>query len=508
MGRTALILMLITVFSKILGFIRELTLSYTYGTSYISDAYLIALTIPSAIFGFVSNGVIAGYIPMYNRIASEAGESECAEFSSKLENALILLCTIVICSSLFFTESIVKLFASGFTGQTLDLAVNFTKITLLSIYFPSLIAVYTGYLQVKGSFIVPALVGIPFNFLVIASLLFSVKIGVQAMAVGFVFAMSVKWILLVVNAFKYGYHYRFNLDFKDPFIQEFFRLVLPIVIGLSANQINVLVDRTIASSIAEGGISALNYANRITIFAQGIFVLSISAVLYPRISKLAVQNKITEMKKSLSSAVTGISLLMLPSAAGMIIFSQPIVRLLFKRGAFDDISLGLTASALTFYSIGIIGWGIGEVALRVYYALQDTKTPTILAAAGILLNIMLNVVLSSYMGIGGLALATSIASMFTAFLLLMGLRKKIGALGITQMLISFKKILIATLIMSIVARGTYELLLLSYWDSNLVLLISIILAAIVYFVFVYLAKVEGLQELAGAIKKFFLRRVV
>ena len=213
--------------------------------------------------------------------------------------------------------------------------------------------------------------------------------------------------------------------------------------------------------IAEGGISALNYANRITIFAQGIFVLSISAVLYPRISKLAVQNKITEMKKSLSSAVTGISLLMLPSAAGMIIFSQPIVRLLFKRGAFDDISLGLTASALTFYSIGIIGWGIGEVALRVYYALQDTKTPTILAAAGILLNIMLNVVLSSYMGIGGLALATSIASMFTAFLLLMGLRKKIGALGITQMLISFKKILIATLIMSIVARGTYELLLLT-----------------------------------------------
>ena len=79
MGRTALILMLITVFSKILGFIRELTLSYTYGTSYISDAYLIALTIPSAIFGFVSNGVIAGYIPMYNRIASEAGESECVK---------------------------------------------------------------------------------------------------------------------------------------------------------------------------------------------------------------------------------------------------------------------------------------------------------------------------------------------------------------------------------------------------------------------------------------------
>ena len=182
--------------------------------------------------------------------------------------------------------------------------------------------------------------------------------------------------------------------------------------------------QTCALPISEGGISALNYANRITIFAQGIFVLSISAVLYPRISKLAVQNKITEMKKSLSSAVTGISLLMLPSAAGMIIFSQPIVRLLFKRGAFDDISLGLTASALTFYSIGIIGWGIGEVALRVYYALQDTKIPTILAAVGILLNIMLNVVLSSYMGIGGLALATSIASMFTAFFVTDGITQK------------------------------------------------------------------------------------
>lgn len=502
MKRTAITLMAIAIFSKVLGFGRELTLSYTYGTSSISDAYLIALTIPSAIFGFVSNGLVAGYIPMYNRIVAAEGEAGAQTFTSNLANIMFVICSIVISVSLAFTGPIVKFFASGFSGDTLNLCIRFTKITLLAIYFPSLVAIYTGYLQIKGNFVVPAFVGVPFNLLVIISLFLSLKLGLITMAIGFVLAMGAKWFLLIAYARSDGYKYRFYLHPRNPRIKEFFLLVLPVIIGVSVNEINVLVDRTIASTLVEGGISALNYANRLTAFAQGIFVASISTVLYPLISKLAIEQRITELKQHLSTAITGISLLMVPSVVGMVLFAQPIVTILFRRGAFDADSVALTAYALSFYAIGMIGWGITDVSLRAFYAFQNTKTPTILAIVGVAVNIVLNLVLSRYIGIGGLALATSIAALTVSFLMLLGLRKKIGALGLTKNVIAFFKIVIASLIMGVGARISFGFLL-NMMGQNLSLILSIILAVIIYALLIYFMRIEEVDNVVDRLKLRF-----
>jgi putative peptidoglycan lipid II flippase len=160
MKKTAIILMIITILSKIFGFTREIALSYFYGASNISDAFLISLTIPSVIFSFIGTGISTGYIPMYSKIEQKYGEKEGNRYTNNLVNILLILCTVMIIFGLLFTDKIVKIFASGFAGDTLALAVQFTRISLVGIYFTGLISVFGAFLRIKGNYAIPALVGL------------------------------------------------------------------------------------------------------------------------------------------------------------------------------------------------------------------------------------------------------------------------------------------------------------------------------------------------------------
>lgn len=272
------------------------------------------------------------------------------------------------------------------------------------------------------------------------------------------------------------------------------------VLGVSVDQINVLVDRTIASTLIVGGISALNYANRLNTFIQGIFVMSIATVMYPLISKMVTDKDIDGLKRTLSESIFGINILIVPITVGAVIFSSPLVSLIFGRGAFDEQANILTSSALLFYSIGMLGFGLREILSRVFYSMQDTKTPMINAAIGMIINILLNLILSRLLGIGGLALATSIAAIVTTFLLFMNLRKKIGPFGMKQISISFLKILFASSIMGLFAKLSFNYLTVSL-SQNLSLLLAIGVGAVSYFVTIYFLKIEDVDVIIGAIKK-------
>ncbi len=152
-------------------------------------------------------------------------------------------------------------------------------------------------------------------------------------------------------------------------------IALPVILGVSVNQINVLVDKTLASQISVGGISTLNYASRLNLFIQGIFGLSISTALYPHVSKMAANNDMVGFKKSVGEACVGILLLIVPATVGAIIFAEQLVGLLFGRGAFDANAVSLTSSALVFYSVGMVGVALKDVLSKSFYSLQDTKTP-------------------------------------------------------------------------------------------------------------------------------------
>lgn len=507
MKKTTLILMIITIISKIFGFIRDITLSYFYGASNISDAYLISLTIPTIIFELIGIGINTSYIPIYSSIEKERDYKLAERFTNNIINIIIIICTIIILLVLLYTMPIVKLFASGFEDETLSLATRFTKISIFGIYFYSLIYILNGYLQSKNSFVVPALRGILLNLVIITAIVFSSKYGIAFLSIGSLIAMAIQFVFLVPFAYKKGHKYSFILDKNDEYLKKMLYLAIPVIIGVSVNQINILIDRTIASRIAIGGISALNYASRLNGFIQGIFVLSIATVMYPMISKMAAENNMNGLKKSLSEAISLINLLVLPATVGAVLFAEPVVKLLFGRGAFDSQAILMTSDALFFYSIGMIGFGLREVLSRAFYSLQDTKTPMMNAAVAMGLNIVLNIILSKFLGIGGLALATSISAIFCTGLLFISLRKKIGPFGIKSIIISFIKILCSSLLMGLIAKISYNILLNSI-SQNLSLILSIGIGAFSYFAVIYFMKIEDVDAMVYAMKKRWKRAAI
>lgn len=500
MKKTALILMLITMISQIFGFARDITLSYFYGTSGISDAYLISLTITIVIFSLIGAGITTGYIPMYNKIEEANGITAANRFTSNLINIVLLLCTLIIVLGIFFTENIVKIFAAGFEGETLNLSVELTQISLFGIYFTALIYVFNGFLQLKQKYALPALMAIPINLIIIFSIYLSTFISKIFLAVGNVLAPLFACLILVFFINKLSYKHKIVLDIKDKYVKRFAYLAVPIIIGVSVNQINVLVDRTLASQIVVGGVSALHYANKLNLFVQALFVFSIVTAMFPVISKMNFKNNMVEFKKTVSESIGSVIIFIVPVMVGSMVFAEPIVELLFGRGAFDKQAVTLTSTALFFYSIGMLGFGLREILSRTFYSLQDTKTPMVNAAIAVVINIILNIILSRYLGIGGLALATSISGIICTILLFFSLRKKIGPFGIKRITISFLKIVFASLVMGVITKFSFNFFI-SIISQNLSLLITIAVGAVSYFVLIYFMKIEDVDVIANTVKR-------
>lgn len=500
MKKIALSIMFITIISKVFGFARDVTLSYFYGASNITDAYLISIIIPTAIFGIISSGIATGYIPMYTKIEKLEGSKEGNRYTNNLINILFVLCSVILVFGLTFTTPLVKIFASGFTGETLELTVKFTRVGLVAMYFTGLVSIFVGFLQIKNNYIIPALIGLPLNIFTILSIIISAKGNIILLAIGTVIATASQLLLLIPFVYKRGYRYKPILNIKDKYIKDMIYIALPVIVGVSVNQINVLVDRTIASKIVEGGISALNYASQPNGFVQGILVLPIVTALYPMISKMAAEKNMESLKKSVSEAINVINLLVTPAIVGCMVFSKPIIIFLFGRGEFNEQAIAVTSVALFFYSLGMLGFGLREVLARAFYSLQDTKTPVINAAIAVVLNIILNVILSRFMGIGGLALATSISAIFGTILLFISLRKKVGPFGMKYIIISFVKILGSSLIMGLVAMCAFNGIS-THVSQYLALIAAIVVGALVYGVIIYFMKIEEVDVLVGAVKK-------
>jgi putative peptidoglycan lipid II flippase len=500
MKKTAFIIMLLTMLSKILGFSREVFLAYFYGASNISDAFLISWTIPGVIFSLLGIGISTSFIPLYSKVQKNEGIKSSISFMNNVLSLLVCISMLIAILVFLFAPSIVRVFAPGFGDQTYDLAVAFTKISVIGIFFSAFIYIFIGFLQINNNFVVPALVGIPFNLITIIFIALSARINVFLLIIGGAVARISELLFLIPFAKKHEYKFKLKISLDDKYLKEMIFLSLPVIMGVSVNHINVLIDRNIASRISIGGISALNYSSRLNSFVQGIFVMSIATVMYPLISKMATENNMVGLKKTISEAIRSINLLVIPATIGSMVFAEPVVKLLFGRGEFDSQAVIMTSYSLFFYSIGMVGFGLREILSRAFYSVQDTKTPMRNAVLGMILNIILNIILSKFLGIGGLALATSISALFTTSLLFISLRNKIGSFGIKNISISFVKILCASLVMGVIARLSFNSLL-SIISQNLALIISIGIGIVVYFAMIYCMRIDDIDIIVSNVRK-------
>lgn len=493
MKKTIILLMCITFISKVIGFGRDIILSFFYGASSISDIYLISLTIPTVIFALIGKGISAGFIPLYTKIELEEGGERANQFTSNVITIVIVLCTIIFVCCYFYAEPIVKLFASGFKGETLQLTVNFTRITLIGVYFTGLIYVYSSFLQIKGIHNIPTIMGLPANIIAIISIALSYYTNIYVLAVGGVLAVVSQYLLLRIFVQKSRYKFKPNFRVKDQYVIKMVVLALPVILGSSVTQINLLIDRTLASKIVEGGITALTYASTLSVVIIGIFVLSLSSVFYPNISKLAAENKYAELNSLLSRAVSAINVIVIPITFMLCIFAEPIIKMLYGRGSFDEEALFMTSSALFFYAIGIVGLGQREILMNAFYSLHDTKTPMNNAAIAMVLNIILNFILSRYLGIGGLALATSISSIICSLLMFHKLQKRLSGMELKLICVSMMKIVVASSVMGVCSKYIYAITS-RFWIDFTALLAAGCIGLFIYCGIIYLLKLSEIDE--------------
>jgi putative peptidoglycan lipid II flippase len=412
-----------------------------------------------------------------------------------------LILTVLIFLSYLFVPQIVKLFASGFDSYTTAKAIDFSRIMIFGIYSMVLVNIFSSILQYNNVYFLPAFTGILMNSIVIVSIYFSwIFQNLIILSIGTLFSMIAQVFILLPIIRRYGIELKFKFDLNDVNIRKMIYLSIPVIAGVAVNEINVLVDRTIASSISVGGISALNYANKLNGFIYGIFVFSISTVLYPTIIKKLNDKDNRGFLKSFRESIFGVNLFVIPATVGLMVLSEPIIKFLYGRGAFNQEAIALTASALFFYSFGIVGVSLRQIIVKVFYAIQDTKTPMLNASLGLIINIVLNLILSKYLGIGGLALATSISAIFTTIILFISLRVKIGPLGLKQIGLSFSKLLLASLMMGGIAKLTYVYFS-TYSNQNFSLLLSINVGAIFYFLILYFMKIDEVDIFSKAIIK-------
>lgn len=486
--KVTIILMVVTVVSKVLGFFREVMLSYYYGASVVSDAYLVALTIPGVVFAFIGTAIATGFIPIYSKVI-ESGRDENL-FINNLLSISHVISTLLVVVTVFFAEEIVYIFAPGFPKSGIELAVNFTQIFVVGIYASAMIMVFTAYLQIKKSFVAAAFAGVPFNVATLLSIYLSAKFNLYWLIVGAVMAKVIELFFLAPYLKRAGYRFRAVLDFKDRDIRSMVLLSVPLVLGVSVNQINVLVDKSLASSVAIGGVSALNYAYHINQFVIGVFVVSVATVAFPSFSRQFVSGDIDGLRGSFSRTVNAVSILLVPCAAYFVFFADEIVSVVYGRGKFDADAQTMTSAALVAFSLGMLGFGYREILSRVFYSMHDTKTPVINATLGVVINIVLSFALSPIMGVAGLALATSISATVTSALLFYKVRKQLSCWGARDSSVVALKVLIS----SMIAVGAAQLAISVGALVNPVesLIVGSLVGAILCFISMYLL---GVQEI-------------
>lgn len=459
MKKVVFSVMAITVLAKVLGFARELILSFFFGATGISDAYLISQTIPGIIFQFVGTGLATCFIPIYLNISHQEDEEKANYFTNTILTIVFVFSTIVILVVLGNTPFIVKIFASGFEGETLRNAILFTRISIMSLYFSSMIYVMNSYLQMKNKFGLVAFSAIPNSIVIMFSIIIGAKSDIIWLPIGSIIAVLIQAMVLLGVAQKENFQLRLNVNLKNPKVLEMGKLMIPVTIGVSINELNLLIDRTVASRLAVGGISALTYAESLVMFIQGIFVQTVVTVYYPSLTQKAERGDIKGTKDALKDAMKGMFFLLIPVTMGCLMLSEDLVRLLYERGNFNNDAVIMTSTALLLYTIGIIGYGFREIFSRFFYAFHDTKTPMINAAVGVTLNIIMNLTLSPILGIGGLALATSVSATITAILLFIQLRIRYGKLFTLNDLKGYIKVIISTVIMGVVVYVVKNMML-------------------------------------------------
>ncbi len=438
--------------SRLLGLLRTVAIAHQFGTSPNLDAYFVAFRIPDLVFQLLAGATLgSAFIPTFARVVAGRGDREAWRLASSVLNLVLIATLVVALLGLLLAPLLVPITAPGLgdeTGQHAQLtalAVDLTRIMLLSPVLFAISGMFMGILNARHHFLAPALAPMFYNAAIIVAALFSHDVKVLAFAV---VAGAFLHLIVQVPALRLvGMRWQPIGEWRDKAVREVGRLMGPRVIGLAAFQFNFLIATFFASIVSSGAISAINYAWLIVMTPLGLFGMAISTAVFPRMAEQVAREE-GDLRDTLSKSLRLILYLTIPASVGIMILAKPLVAFLLRSGAFGESSTDLVVSALVFYAIALFAHSGIEILSRGYYAMSDTRTPVTFAVMSMVINLVLSLVLVWHFGIGGLALSLSIATIIEFTLLVRTLDRRLGGLDTQRTLTSVATTVLATVLMA------------------------------------------------------------
>lgn len=508
-ARAAAALTLVNVVSLLFSFLQESVFAAFYGTSSTADAYTVAVQTPVVMFALISVAIHNVFIPTYSKLRHTKTPYETDSFVSNFMTVLLIVTLALVGISEIFADGLISIFAPGLDIETHRLTVDMFRMMLPTIMLSQMTTVCTGILHVHKSFILPALSSIFINvFFVIFIYIFSPVMGIYSAMLGHVIGIVAQCVYILIICRK-RYRYRPRLNLRDKELIENGKRMIPIFIGIGADEINKIIDKMIASTLVAGSIVALNYASHLSSAIATLFITGISTVVYPSMTEAAAKDDRRTLSETFDMALSFFIMLFIPILAGGICLSEEIISVVFERGEFTAESVTRTAPLFIAYLACLLFTAFRQVSSRLFYALGDSKTPMINSVIGICINIVLNIILSRYLGALGLAIATATSIGVIAVLILISAKVKIKEISYKQPVVLLFKTVIASAVMFVVLQALIflnnSLSLVPtdlFYGKLIFVIVSIAAGILVYVLALILMKTKEIRDLLG----IFLRR--
>ncbi|MCM1990505.1 murein biosynthesis integral membrane protein MurJ [Oceanirhabdus seepicola] len=504
--KTTILMVIITIIGILLGFIRESVTVGVLGAGWQADSFIYSVMFPTMIFASIGGVISSIFMPIYTSIRINESLTDANKFASNFICIITIIVIILIFIGEIFTKNIVMVLAPGFSGDGLELTSKLIRIILPTMILMTSVYVSVGILSSFKDIILNAAISIPIHLMVILSLLLIYpRYGMYDTMIIIAFGSVLQFLMFIPKLRKKGFVFSISFDFKNKHIKEAVYMIGPMIIGTMAIQVNMMVDRGIASTIGDGVLTTVNLANKLNMASYNSIAFIIIMMIFPVLSEQVAHKDMKQFSKTLTKSISIIISIMLPITIILNFFRYDIINLLFGYGKFTKQDVMISANILSFYSLGLCFLGIRDILNRAFYSFKDTKTSMKNGVLAVGLNIVLSIIFSKIIGAKGLALGTSVSTIFVSILLIRSMKKKVVEFKIRDFILNSFKVIIAGSILCcslvVLQNLTIELGMLpnSKLHSLFYLLVNVLVSLSIYFIALILLKLDVLDNISGKI---------
>lgn len=425
-GKTFIGVSAVIFLSKVIGFARDIVFASIFGTTILTDLFQLIFSFPGYLFVSIGNALSSVNIPDLTYYINNRTRQERDDYLANLFAQITLAATFLVVLGIIFAPTLTSIIAPGLSDDVISLAVMLTRIMLPTLVFVSLTYVAAGVLQVHGHFLLSASISIPFNILVIASLLLK---GDDLIMLGYVTTLGwlLQFLIQVPVLLKEKYHFWGRLNFQNEHTVLLFKQLLPILLGNSLLQLCLIIDRSFSTHLQEGTTAALAFGSNLFVTVTSVFIVAMSTVVFPRLSQYCLEGDKDRISGLLRNIFQILLFILVPYLILVVFYNRELIALVYQRGAFTGESTSITALAFLGYSLGVAGYACQEIFNRVYYALKKYHIPMKVSIVCIVLKLVLDLFLFRTKGIIGISVSTSAVMLLYALIIGLLLRREIGS---------------------------------------------------------------------------------